>query len=353
MGVTQAPLQVRTLTQGGQSAEEIGETIVAWLGAATRSLDLALYDIRLPGGVGDAVAGALRDARDRGVVVRIAIDDPLTEPPGHSAPPPATRPDILAGTGGEIRRIDGDGELMHHKFVVRDGSAVWCGSTNWTLDSWSREENVIVTVDSADLAQAYAKTFGQLWARRHLENTGNFDTHAMTIGGARVRPWFCPGRGRELAHQIAARIDRAQRRVRIASPVLTSAPVLSALAEVLDEQRVDATGVVDITQTEQALRQWHANDRVSWKAPILERVLAGLKFSGKHSTPYAPGSVHDFMHAKISVIDDVVFVGSYNLSRSGEENAENVLEIEDAALADRIAAWIDELRERYVEPAAS
>ena len=156
-----------------------------------------------------------------------------------------------------------------HRSVVRDGSALWCGSTNWTLDSWSREENVIVTVDSTELARTYAKTFSQLWDRRHLENTGNFDTPAMTIGGAQVRPWFCPGRGRELAHQIAARIDRAQRRVRIASPVLTSAPVLSALAEVLDEQRVDATGVVDITQTEQALRQWHANDRVSWKAPIL------------------------------------------------------------------------------------
>jgi hypothetical protein len=31
-------------------------------------------------------------------------------------------------------------------------------------------------------------------------------------------------------------------------------------------------------------------------------------------------------------------------------NAENVLEIEDAALADRLAAWIDGLRARYPEP---
>jgi phosphatidylserine/phosphatidylglycerophosphate/cardiolipin synthase-like enzyme len=46
-------------------------------------------------------------------------------------------------------------------------------------------------------------------------------------------------------------------------------------------------------------------------------------------------------------LDDVVFLGSFNLSRSGEENAENVLEITDPALADRLAAWIDGLRVRY------
>ena len=53
------------------------------------------------------------------------------------------------------------------------------------------------------------------------------------------------------------------------------------------------------------------------------------------------------MHAKVVVADDTVFLGSYNLSRSGEQNAENVLELEDAALAERLAAFADEVRERY------
>jgi phosphatidylserine/phosphatidylglycerophosphate/cardiolipin synthase-like enzyme len=55
------------------------------------------------------------------------------------------------------------------------------------------------------------------------------------------------------------------------------------------------------------------------------------------------------MHAKVTVADDIVFLGSFNLSRSGEMNAENVLEIADAALAERLAAWIDGLRARYPE----
>jgi len=57
--------------------------------------------------------------------------------------------------------------------------------------------------------------------------------------------------------------------------------------------------------------------------------------------------VHDFMHAKVCICDDTVFVGSFNLSRSGEKNAENVLEIEDAAIADTLAAFVDDVRARY------
>jgi phosphatidylserine/phosphatidylglycerophosphate/cardiolipin synthase-like enzyme len=103
--------------------------------------------------------------------------------------------------------------------------------------------------------------------------------------------------------------------------------------------------VCDLTQVAQVFRQWEENPRSRWKIPLLREALE--RFTGKRSTPYRPGSTHDFMHAKVAVADDVVFAGSFNLSRSGEMNAENVLEIADAALAERLAAWIDRLRERY------
>jgi phosphatidylserine/phosphatidylglycerophosphate/cardiolipin synthase-like enzyme len=53
------------------------------------------------------------------------------------------------------------------------------------------------------------------------------------------------------------------------------------------------------------------------------------------------------MHAKVTVADDTLFVGSFNLSHSGELNAENVLELVDPQLADRLAAFVDEVRLRY------
>jgi phosphatidylserine/phosphatidylglycerophosphate/cardiolipin synthase-like enzyme len=65
------------------------------------------------------------------------------------------------------------------------------------------------------------------------------------------------------------------------------------------------------------------------------------------TTPYAPGSVHDYMHAKITVVDDTVLTGSYNLSHSGEENAENLLVLVSAPLADQFAAFVDRVYAGY------
>jgi len=123
--------------------------------------------------------------------------------------------------------------------------------------------------------------------------------------------------------------------------------VLGTLAEVAAERRVDLRGVVDRTQMDQVVYQWRTNGHSAWKIPILASVLENADFKGKRSIQWSPETPHDFMHAKVTIADDVVFAGSFNLSRSGELNAENVLEIEDPALADRLAGFVDEVRARY------
>jgi phosphatidylserine/phosphatidylglycerophosphate/cardiolipin synthase-like enzyme len=303
--------------------------------------------VRLPGAVGDAVAGALRGAAARGVAVRIAFNQDGDRAVKPLPPPPRTDPSLLETLGVPLRAIPGDPDLMHHKYAVRDGAAVWTGSTNWTLDSWTREENVLVTVESEALAHAYARDFEELWSGGRVEGTGAFDVPPIDVDGVAVRAWFSPGRGPELSARIAKRIAAARRRVRIASPVLTAAPILAALNQALSEGVVDVAGVSDATQLTQVFGQWHTNPNSAWKGPLLARVLTQLPWTGKVSTPYAPGAVHDYMHAKVTVADDVVFIGSFNLSRSGEANAENVLEIVDAGLAERMAAFVDTVRGAY------
>jgi len=154
-------------------------------------------------------------------------------------------------------------------------------------------------------------------------------------------------RARRLTHRIAGAIDAARKRVRVCSPVITAGPVLGTLAEVAAAGHVDLAGVYDATQMHEVIQQWQKDEHAAWKVPTFQSVVARAPFGGKRSTPWGTGTVHDFMHAKFVVADDTVFVGSYNLSHSGEDNAENVLQIEDAALADTLAAFADRLRARY------
>ncbi len=332
---------MRTLTDGGQTAEDVAAWIAEFLAGARESLDLALYDVRVPGPAGETLAEAFRAARDRGVRIRFAfnLDDTSWSHRGRFFPPPPhTQPEILRELGVPVKGIPGEPDLMHHKYVVRDGSAVWTGSMNWTLDSFTRQENVLATVEEPRIVAAYARNFAELWDSGRVDDTGDWEVPGV---------WFTPGRGPELSQRIATRIGAARRRVRIASPVLTAAAVLGTLAEVLAEDRVDVAGVSDGTQVENVFHQWRGNERSRWKGPLLAQVLTGAGWSGKPSTPYRPDTVHDYMHAKVTVADDWVFLGSFNLSRSGELNAENVLEIRDAALADRLAGFIDEIRGRY------
>jgi phosphatidylserine/phosphatidylglycerophosphate/cardiolipin synthase-like enzyme len=219
---------------------------------------------------------------------------------------------------------------------------------NWTTDSWTLQENVVLVAEqAAALAAEFARNFDELWSTRNVDASGHQDPRPLDVDGRRTRAWFTPGHGEELSHRIAKAIGSARRRVRIASPVITAGPVLGTLAEVAAERRVDLRGVVDRTQMEQVAYQWRTNGHSAWKIPILASVLEHADFKGKNSTKYSPETPHDFMHAKVTVADDVVFLGSFNLSRSGETNAENVLEIADPALAERLAGWIDELRARY------
>jgi phosphatidylserine/phosphatidylglycerophosphate/cardiolipin synthase-like enzyme len=340
-------MEVLTLTDGGQSAEDIARRLARFLRQARSSLELALYDVRLPDPVGSLVADELRAASERGVRVRLVYNVDTDRPP-ELHPPPETRPDLLEELPMETRAVPGVPDLMHHKYAVRDAEAVWTGSANWTIDSWSRQENVLAIVESAGLGERFGANFTELWETGDVERSGFVDPDPIEVGGAQVRAWFTPGNGEELSQRIAAAIGGARRRVRIASPVITSGPVLSTLAEAATRGRSDIAGVVDGPQVENVFRQWAESGQSAWKIPLLAAALSDLPFTAKPSTPWTPDSkLHDFMHAKLTVADDVVFMGSFNLSRSGEQNAENMLEIREPALANRLAGFVDEIRALY------
>ena len=344
--MTPPPIEFAFLEDGGQSAEGTATILAEFIAGARATLEIAIYDLRLQGAPAQTLLDAVRAAKARGVAIRVVFNQDHPRP--RPIPPPSEVDwDLIKQMDVPFHPVSGVPDLMHHKYVIRDHASLWTGSTNWTTDSWTREENVIVRVESPDVAAAYLEDFEQLWTTRDVAASGKFSPPWVQLPAARLRPFFSPGRGQKMSHEIANRIAAATRRVRIASPVITSGPVLGTLAELIKSPRSDLHGVYDRTQMDEVQRQWSQSQLSGWKLEAFRTVAASGRFASKVTTPYSPGSIHDFMHAKMTVADDTVFVGSYNLSHSGEMNAENVLEIESAPLADLCAGYIERIMDKY------
>jgi phosphatidylserine/phosphatidylglycerophosphate/cardiolipin synthase-like enzyme len=257
---------------------------------------------------------------------------------------------FVQGLGFPWRRIGGR-KLMHNKFIVRDGAAVWTGSLNLTNDAFTLMENNVVTFESPALARFYAQDFDEIWRKENFEGTGNLQSSAATLrlGGEEVRAqvMFSPGCGLTIDAEVARRVHQARRRVRICSLLINSGTLIGALQHTLSRGEVKLDGIFDRTQMEEVFRQWQAVPDNRWKIPAVQQLIARANLIGKNSTPYTPTSRHDFMHNKILVIDDTVITGSYNFSRSAQFNAENILFLESEALAETYSVYIDHLLQKY------
>src|SRR6266404_812188 len=242
-------------------------------------------------------------------------------------------------------------KLMHSKFVLRDRQSIWTGSTNMTDDAFTLMENNILEIDSPALANYYAEDFEQIWEKENFDNTGEIHTVPVPLTfsdqPAGVRVMFSPGCGLEIDSEIARKVRAAERRVRICSLLINSGTLISELGNLLRTGRVTVDGIYDRTQMEQVYLQWQEVPQNRWKIGALQEIIARARLIGKNSTPYTPAGRHNFMHNKVLVIDDTVITGSYNFSRSAQFNAENILFIESAPLADAYSAYIDHVVEKY------
>lgn len=337
-----------------------------FISRASKSLDLAAYDCRLDKGADAPIRNALRDRIERGVAVRMIYDNSFKKPQSHeqfekvggdfAEEDTHERVAELGLPADLLRGIKGEG-LMHQKFMVRDAKAVWTGSMNWTNDSMTRMENTIVDVISSDLAALYTRDFEQLWDTGQTLASGSFRTSAVQLRyagkTAETDVDFSPGQGEHINEWVAKRVARARRRIIFCSMLINSSKLLAALMDVLDRERLELWGVYDQTQMEAVLRQWDDQPQVQWKVEAVQRLLREAEMIGKDSLPYRPGRSHNFMHNKLLIVDDVVITGSYNLSHAAQANAENMLAIESAELADDAISYVAMLRNRFLDDSGS
>ena len=117
----------------------------------------------------DDLAGALVQAKKRGVLVQVIIDREFD-----------SRNDKSKGKFLEIQKIpvrrlsgskplnsDREVGLMHQKFAVLDRRVVVTGSYNWTQSADNfNDENLLLFRDAGPLAEEYRRTFVRLWERK-------------------------------------------------------------------------------------------------------------------------------------------------------------------------------------------
>ena len=346
-------LSVFFLAEGEQSAEDVMARLTTFIRAAKQTLAFAIYDMRFSDSLRAQLAAALRERTEAGVEIRFCYDADKPPQPDLAAgqdPAPAGTGAFVQSLGYPWRRIAGM-KLMHSKFVVRDQQTVWAGSANMTDDAFTLMENNIVEIDSQALASYYAQNFEELWEKQNFEHTGDIHTEPVPLTfsnqSATARVMFSPGCGLEIDSEIAKRVRAAQRRVRICSLLINSGTLIGELGNLLRRGRVAVDGIYDRTQMEQVYVQWQEVPQNRWKIGALKDIIVRAGLVGKNSTPYTPAGRHNFMHNKVLVIDNTVITGSFNFSRSAQFNAENILFLESAPLADVYSAYIDHLKSKY------
>lgn len=298
------------------SSGRLDERLVAAIDSTRRTLDVAIYDLEL-----ENVTEALLRAQKRGVQVRLVTDSDNTA---------ATAIQKLRA-GGVSVVDDGRGAIMHHKFVVFDGEAVWTGSWNFTPRDTFQHNNHAVLIRAPAVAANYAAEFEKMFTGRRFGPTKPPDipNPRVTIGGAAVETVF------ESEGDAPSRIIERIRGARESIVFLAFTFTHDAIGAAIEERYragVEVRGVIERLQSERPEGELTRFRRAGMDG----RRAAG---SPAGSCAAGPGVLVDgnpqLMHHKVIVIDRrTVILGSFNFTRNAaEDNDENLLLIDDPAVA--------------------
>ncbi|NLE76908.1 MAG: hypothetical protein GX605_09170 [Chloroflexi bacterium] len=285
---------------------EMEGALVELLDSACCAIDAALYGLDRA-----SVRDALLAAHGRGVRVRLVADDDARAQAAYS---PHFRALEMAGIP---LLADGRSGLMHNKFFVVDGRAVWTGSTNMTDTCFTLNHNNSLRIDSSWLAYVYGVEFHEMFALARFGPAKADNTpHRLPGDSPYLASYFSPSDG-GLDH-ILAEIARAESELYFAAFAFTSHPIAQTLLARLNEG-VAVRGLWD---------RLGATNRYALDDPLCT-AGAAIKIEN------FPGK----MHHKFAVVDPhgpnaAVITGSANWSNAGfGANDENLLIIRDGALA--------------------
>ncbi len=284
--------------QGGLDA-----LLAADIAAAREQVDVAAFDFDL-----ESLTQALLQANDRGVQVRLVVDDENLEDV-------AVEQAMHALTAAGIPVVyDHRNAFMHNKFVVIDGEVVWTGSWNLTDNGTYRNNNNVLRLSLPQLAENYTVEFEEMF----VDNAFGAHSPANTLypvlqlsDGSIIETYFAP------EENVRAAIIRHLREAEEEILFLAYSFTDDEIAQVLLEQAREGIVVRGVFEARGAQGEYSEYE-------VLRKAGLDVRLDGNPRV----------MHHKVIIVDGrEVITGSYNFSQSAaEENDENLLIIQNADL---------------------
>lgn len=319
--------------------------LVALIDGAERELHFVVYTFERDD-AGREVLRALRRACERGVTVRLLVDDLGSWHLGR------THMDKLERSGGRVGRFKPLWYALrartanlrnHRKIVVADGARAWTGcrnigdvyledhaeQTRWADLSYVIDGPAAAVLDEIcrcdwQFATGEALPPPQATAAEGTRGAALARVQVLASGpDHRDDPWHAA---------LLKALMTAQRRIWIATPYFVPDEAVQHALVIAARSGVDVRLLIPKRSD---------NRLVDWVARTYLRDLAR---AGVRVLRYEPG----MMHAKLMLADDAVVTGSANMdARSFFLNYEVVLHLDgDDALRDELDAWYTRLEAR-------
>jgi len=285
------------------------------------TIDCVMYSINMKD-----IPDALIAARDRGVKVRVIIDN------NHVYPSADTQIKKLmqAGDGIEVRTLRGtrDYGVTHNKITIHDKTLVTAGSYNWTFSAtFSNYENMLVFRNPV-YVKGYIDYFEWMWSKARTIDQGaspvlpegyygkppQSPSNLISLNGVNV-PLYLFSPGSDTENKLAALIDAAKTSVDAVTFTFSSQPIADAIIRAY-KRGVKVRFLEDIDMAKSS-----AMAKMVYESGVPFKWMGGRNEKGA-------------MHNKFIILDgQVLGTGSFNFTTNASVNSfENMVFTNDDSI---------------------
>ena len=128
------------------------ERIIKAINLTKSTIDIAIFDF-----TNGVIAQSLKEAKDRGVKIRIIMDSKQAKGQHNEY-------NFFKNNGFEVKLMTGKGKgIMHNKFIIFDGKLLMTGSYNISENAERYNYENALFISDVKVIEKYQSTFNQLW----------------------------------------------------------------------------------------------------------------------------------------------------------------------------------------------